>query len=171
VAGWPLSGDDRHTATQQVVAQFRGQRQYCALGTYVKAFGWPETGAVGTGYTATLRATVNGAAADARPGQLLDHRAAVQLNVSLAGLKAGARSGAAVVQAGEDDGRDDHAHDQEPRSRRPRLGAQRAGDAVLPRQKSAFLASYLTGLGVSYQIRPRTTFHGALSAAASTTPI
>lgn len=144
VAGLPLSVTIVNTATQQVVAQFADSANIALSGTYVKAFGWPATGAVGTGYTATLRATVNGAAQTLAQDTFSIIAPPVQLNVSLAGLKQ-ARVLVLLSCQFRDDDNDDRDYDHD----------SSRGDSDKPSctsQKSAFLASYLSGLGLTYLI-------------------
>ena len=141
VAGLPLSVTIVNTATQQVAAQFADSASIALSGTYQKAFSWPATGAVGTGYTATLRATINGAAQTLAQDSFSIIAPPVQLDVTLASLKQARVLVLLSCQFADDDADGDHDAEQ--------------GDAAKQAcvaQKSAFLASYLTALGVNYRI-------------------
>jgi hypothetical protein len=144
VAGLPLSVTIVNTATQQVVAQFADSANIALSGSYVKAFSWPATGAVGTGYTATLRATVNGAAQTLAQDSFSIIAPPVQLDVTLASLKQARVLVLLSCKFRDDDGDDrDYDHDSE------------RGDSdeqACVGQKTAFLASYLSGLGINYRI-------------------
>src|SRR5439155_686256 len=76
-----------NTATQQMVAQFADSANLALSGTYQKAFSWPATGTVGTGYTATLRATVGGVAKTLAQDNFSIIAPPVQLDVALTALK------------------------------------------------------------------------------------
>jgi len=125
---------------------------------------------VGTGSRRPLRATVNGAAQDARPGQLLDHRAAGPAQRLRSQAEAGARSGACCrASSAKTTDATTTPTDQEPRhdDHDWRTASRRRS---LPASESAS-SRPIDRLGVSYQIAPRTTISRALSAAASTTPL
>jgi hypothetical protein len=144
VTGLPLSVTVVNTATQQVVAQFADSANIALSGTYQKAFSWPATGAVGTGYTATLRATIDGSAQTLAQDSFSIIAPPVQLDVTLAGLKQ-ARVLVLLSCKFHDDGDDDHHYDCDAERSEPSKQSCLA-------QKSAFLASYLSSLGVSYLI-------------------
>jgi hypothetical protein len=60
ISGLPLTVTVADSATQQVAAQFTDSAGIALAGTYQNVFSWPVTGAVGTIYTVTLGATING---------------------------------------------------------------------------------------------------------------
>ena len=141
IVGLPLSVSVVNTATQQVVAQFTDSANIALSGTYQRAFSWPATGAVGTGYTATLRATVGGVAQTLAQDSFSITAPPVQLDVALTNLKQARVLVLLSCQFGDNDS--DGDHDAE-------LGDPAKQACVT--QKSAFLASYLAGLGVNYRI-------------------
>lgn len=87
ISGLPLSVTVTDAATQQVVAQFTDSASIALAGTYQKAFGWPVTGAVGTNYTATLTATVDGVARTLAQDSFTAIEPPVKLDVTLERLK------------------------------------------------------------------------------------
>ncbi len=141
VTGLPLSVTVVNTATQQVVAQFADSANIALSGTYQKAFSWPATGAVGTGYTATLRATVGGVAKTLAQDSFSIIAPPVQLDVALTALKQARILVLLSCKYGDNDADGDHDAEQ----------GDPAKQACVT-QKSAFLASYLTALGVNYRI-------------------
>ena len=141
IAGLPLSVTIVNTATQQVAAQFTDSANIALSGTYQRAFSWPATGAVGTGYTATLRATVGGVAKTLAQDSFSIIAPPVQLDVALTALKQARILVLLSCKYGDDDFDGDHDSEQ----------GDPAKQACVT-QKSAFLASYLTGLGVNYRI-------------------
>jgi hypothetical protein len=144
ITGLPLSVTIVNTATQQVVAQFTDSANIALSGAYQKALSWPATGAVGTGYTATLRATIGGVAQTLAQDSFSIIAPPVQLDVALTSLKQ-ARVLALLACKYRDDDGDDHDYDHDSERSDP------AKQACVT-QKSAFLASYLTGLGVTSRI-------------------
>jgi hypothetical protein len=144
ISGLPVTVTVASSATQQVVAQFSENVNIALSGTYAKAFSWPATGAVGTSYTATLTATVNGVARTLAQDSFSIIAPPVQLNVTLAGLQQARVLVLLSCKFRDDDNNDNHYdHDDE------------RGDPDKPAcvgQKSAFLASYLSALGVNYLI-------------------
>ncbi len=141
VAGLPLSVSIVNTATQQVAAQFTDSANIALSGTYQRAFSWPATGAVGTGYTATLRATIGGVAKTLAQDSFSIIAPPVQLDVALASLKQARVLVLLSCKYGDDDADGDHDAEQDDPAKQ-----------ACVTQKSAFLASYLTGLGVNYRI-------------------
>jgi len=141
ITGVPLSVTIVNTATQQVVAQFTDSANIALSGTYQKAFSWPASGAVGTGYTATLRATIGGLAQTLAQDSFSIIAPPVQLDVALANLKQARVLVLLSCKYDEDDGDGDHDSERsEPEKR------------TCVTQKSAFLASYLTDLGITNRI-------------------
>ncbi len=131
--------------TQQMVAQFADSANLALSGTYQKAFSWPATGTVGTGYTATLRATVGGVAKTLAQDNFSIIAPPVQLDVALTALKQARVLVLLSCKYGDIDADGDHDAEQ----------GDPAKQACVA-QKSAFLASYLTGLGVNYRITTTT---------------
>jgi hypothetical protein len=135
IAGLPVTVTVADSATQQVVAQFSDLANIALSGAYQKAFSWSATGAVGTSYTATLRATVNGAAQTLAQDSFSIIAPPVQLDVTLASLKQARVLVLLSCTLGIDG--------------QPRGQADREACVA---QRGAFLASYLTGLGMNYRI-------------------
>jgi hypothetical protein len=144
ITGLPLSVTLVNTTTQQVVAQFTDSANIALSGAYQKAFSWPATGAVGTGYTATLRATIGGVAQTLAQDSFSIIAPPVQLDVALTALKQARVLVLLSCKYRDDDG-DDHDYDHDSERSEP------AKQACVT-QKSAFLASYLTGMGITNRI-------------------
>jgi hypothetical protein len=144
ITGLPLSVTIVNTATQQVVAQFTDSSNIALSSAYQKAFSWPATGAVGTGYTATLRATIGGVAQTLAQDSFSIMAAPVQLDLALTSLKQARVLVLLSCKYRDDDGDDDdYDHDSE---------RSEPAKQTCVTQKSAFLASYLTGLGITNRI-------------------
>jgi hypothetical protein len=141
VTGLPLSVTIVNTATQQVVAQFTDSANIALSGAYQKAFSWPATGAVGTGYTATLRATIGGVAQTLAQDSFSIIAPPVQLDVALTNLKQARVLVLLSCKFGDNDSDGDHDAEQDDPAKQ-----------ACVTQKSAFLASYLAGLGITYRI-------------------
>ena len=135
IAGLPLSVTVANTATQQVVAQFTDSANIVLSGAYQRVFSWPATGAVGTSYTATLSATIDGSPRVLAQDGFSIIAPPVQLDVTLASLKQARILVLLSCTLGPDG---------QPRG-------QFAKDACVA-QRSAFLSSYLTGLGITHRI-------------------
>src|SRR5882672_6456332 len=135
ITGLPISVTVVNSATQQVVAQFSDT---LAIGLHQSAqrtFSWPATGVVGTSYTAALTATISGVARTLAQDSFSIIAPPVQLDVALTKLKQARVLVLLSCKYGDDD-----AEQGDP-----------AKQACVT-QRSAFLASYLTGLGINYRI-------------------
>jgi hypothetical protein len=144
ITALPIQVTVANSATGQVVAQFSDSASIALAGTYSRAFSWPATGAVGTGFTVSLGATINGVARTLAQDSFSIIAPPVQLNVSLAGQQQ-ARVLVLLSCQFRDDDNDDRDWDHD----------SARSDADKPScigQKSAFLASYLSGLGLNYLI-------------------
>src|SRR5260221_7763353 len=136
ITGLPISVTVANSATQQVVAQFSDSANIALSGAYQRTFSWPATGAVGTGYTATLSATVNGVVRTLAQDSFSIIAPPVQLDVALAGLNQARVLVLLSCKFGDNDSDGDHDAEQ--------------GDAAKQAcvaQKSAFLSAHLTSLG------------------------
>jgi hypothetical protein len=145
IAGLPISVTVVNSATQQVVAQFSDT---LAIGLHQSAqrtFTWPATGAVGTSFTAALTATINGVARTLAQDSLSIIAPPVQLDVALTNLKQARVLVLLSCKYADNDSDGDHDTEQ----------GDPAKQACVT-QKSAFLASYLTGLGITNRITTTT---------------
>jgi hypothetical protein len=139
ITGLPVSVTVVNAATQQLVAQFTDSASIAVLGSYARTFSWPATGAVGTTYTASLTATVNGVSRTLAQDTFSIIAPPVQLDVTLAGQKQARVLVLLSCKYGDDD------------------SAQ--GDAARQAcivQRSAFLTTYLSGLGLDYTMTTTT---------------
>jgi hypothetical protein len=152
IAGLPVSVTVANSATQQVVAQFGDNANITVSGTYLKAFSWLAAGAVGTSYTATLTAMIDGVARTLAQDSFSIIAPPVQLDVTLASLKQARVLVLLSCKYGEDDGRDDHAHDQDHDHYDHDWEHSEPAKQSCLAQRSAFLASYLAGQGIAYRI-------------------
>jgi len=87
ITGLPLSVTVVNSTTQQGMAQFADSANVGLQSIYQKVFSWPATGAVGTSYTATLSASVNGTAQTLAQDSFTIIAPLVRLDVALAKLK------------------------------------------------------------------------------------
>jgi len=142
------------------VAQF-ADSAICALGTYVKAFGLPRTGAVGRDTGDAARHGHGAAQTLARTLSRSSRRRSAHVS-----LRKAEQARVLVLlscKLGEDDGRDDTPTIKTTITTTT-TGSTASRRRSLPRSKKSLPASYLTGLGVSYHIATRTTISRALSA-------
>jgi hypothetical protein len=135
ISGLPLTVTVADSATQQVAAQFGDSASIALAGTYQNAFSWPVTGAVGTIYTATLSATIDGVAQILAQDSFKVLPPPVNLDVTFARLKEGRVLVLLSCKYGFDD--------------QP-LSADAQAACIV--QRSAFLDSYLTSLGITHLI-------------------
>ncbi len=135
ITGLPLSVTVMNLTTQQGMAQFADSANIGLQSTYQKLFSWPATGAVGTSYTATLSATVNGIAQTLAQDSFTIIAPPVQLDVALAKLKQARLLVLLSCKYGGDE----------------KEQSETAKEACV-NHRSAFLASYLTSLGMTYRI-------------------
>ncbi len=87
IMGLPLSVTVVNSTTQQGMTQFADGANVGLQSIYQKVFSWPATGAVGTSYTATLSASVNGTAQTLAQDSFTIIAPLVRLDVALAKLK------------------------------------------------------------------------------------
>ncbi len=141
ITGLPISITVANSATQQALAQFSDNLALGLHQTAQRTFRWPATGAVGTSYTAALTATVNGVVRTLAQDSFSIIAPPVQLDVALTNLKQARILVLLSCKYGDNDSQGDHDSEQ----------GEPAKQACVT-QKSAFLASYLTGLSITYRI-------------------
>ncbi|TMH35651.1 MAG: hypothetical protein E6H59_13720, partial [Betaproteobacteria bacterium] len=141
ITSLPISVTVTNSTTQQVVAQFSDSVAIGLQQAVQRTFSWPATGAMDTSYTATLTATIGGVTRTLAQDSFSIIAPSVQLDVALTALKQARVLVLLSCKYGDNDS--DGNHDAEQGD---------SGKQACVTQKSAFLASYLTGLGVNYRI-------------------
>ena len=141
IAALPISVTVANSATQQVVARFSESLAIGLQQTAQRTFSSPAIDDVGTSYTATLAATVNGVARTLAQDSFSIIAPPVQLDVALTNLKQARVLVLLSCKDGDNDSGGVHSTEQ---------GDPAKQTCVT--QKRAFLASYLTSLGITYRI-------------------